>query len=195
MFTEKQLKDLLKAQSDLNNAYVNNWIKEVPLSKWLCAFQCEWGEFLESTPRFYGHKWWKPTLEDDVQNSKVEIVDMLHFGLSIALLKNTDFDYNLVLNDFNDLKDDKDLSLERSQKAFILTCHTGIEGENEKFLSVFFYLLFTLCEYVHWNFDDLYNAYWKKNELNLQRIRGGYMEGKYQKVDNDGNEDNRKLDI
>ena len=82
MFTEKQLKDLLKAQSDLNNAYVNNWIKEVPLSKWLCAFQCEWAEFLESTPRFYGHKWWKPTLEDDIQNSKVEIVDMLHFGLS-----------------------------------------------------------------------------------------------------------------
>jgi hypothetical protein len=31
--------------------------------------------------------------------------------------------------------------------------------------------------------------------LNLQRIENGYLDGTYEKVDSNGNEDNRKLEI
>lgn len=45
------------------------------------------------------------------------------------------------------------------------------------------------------SFQDVYNGYFLKNELNLTRIKGGYMEGEYQKIDMNGNEDNRNLDL
>ena len=42
---------------------------------------------------------------------------------------------------------------------------------------------------------DVYKGYFLKNELNLQRIENGYLEGTYEKVDAQGNEDNRKLSV
>ena len=60
---------------------------------------------------------------------------------------------------------------------------------------VFTLFLRSLCFYVNWSFLDLYEAYWKKNELNILRIQAGYMVGKYKKVDENGEEDNRRLEI
>jgi dimeric dUTPase (all-alpha-NTP-PPase superfamily) len=43
--------------------------------------------------------------------------------------------------------------------------------------------------------EELENGYYQKNKLNHSRIEGGYTEGNYQKIDENGQEDNRKLEI
>lgn len=214
MFTKDQLKRLIVAQNTLNEHYVPNWRNEVPKEKFLSAFQCEWAEFLESAPRFYDHKWWKPTMKDDTQNVKVEIVDLLHFGLSLMILqqKGIQFDNqnNLDTKEFEKLysemrseyliirEESKEIysDLISVQELFTKISIFSISDEKVDLFGIVFTLfLRSLCFYVNWSFLDLYQAYWQKNELNLQRIQNGYMEGKYQKVDENGEEDNRRLVI
>jgi hypothetical protein len=43
--------------------------------------------------------------------------------------------------------------------------------------------------------EDLENGYYQKNKLNHNRVEGGYMDGNYQKYDENGQEDNRKLSL
>lgn len=214
MFTQDQLKRLIVAQNTLNEHYIPNWKNKVPKEKFLAALQCEWAEFLESAPRFYDHKWWKPTMQDDIQNVKVEIVDLLHFGLSLMILQQKGIHFDEE-NNINVEKFDKFYSLLRSEYLILreesVEIYNNLISVQELFtkISIFsiseekvdlFGLVFTLflrslCFYVNWNFLDLYEAYWKKNELNILRIQNGYMEGKYQKVDENGEEDNRRLAI
>ena len=51
--------------------------------------------------------WWKPKMQDDTQNVKVEIVDLLHFGLSLMILqqKGIQFDEqnNINVEEFDKL--------------------------------------------------------------------------------------------
>lgn len=214
MFTKDQLKRLIVAQNTLNEHYVPNWKNEVPKEKFLSAFQCEWAEFLESAPRFYDHKWWKPTMQDDTQNVKVEIVDLLHFGLSLMILQqkgiNFDNQNNIDTEEFEKLyselrseyliirEESKEIynDLISVQELFTKIAIFSISDEKVDLFGIVFTLfLRSLCFYVNWSFLDLYQAYWQKNELNLLRIQNGYMEGNYQKVDENGEEDNRRLII
>ena len=214
MFTHDQLKRLIIAQNTLNEHYVPNWKNEVPKEKFLSAFQCEWAEFLESAPRFYDHKWWKPTMKDDTQNVKVEIVDLLHFGLSLMILQqkgiNFDNQNKIDAEEFDKLysemrseyliirEESKEIysDLISVQELFTKISIFSISDEKVDLFGIVFTLfLRSLCFYVNWSFLDLYQAYWQKNELNLLRIQNGYMEGNYKKVDENGEEDNRRLVI
>ena len=214
MFTQDQLKRLIVAQNTLNEHYIPNWKNKVPKEKFLAALQCEWAEFLESATRFDDHKWCKPTMQDDIQNVKVEIVDLLHFGLSLMILQQKGIHFDEE-NNINVEKFDKFYSLLRSEYLILreesVDIYNNLISVQELFtkISIFFFFfekddlfgfvftlfLRSLCFYVNWSFLDLYEAYWKKNELNILRIQNGYMEGKYQKVDENGEEDNRRLAI
>lgn len=206
--TKDKVSDLLKAQNALNDKYVQGWRDELQLEHFKSAFLCEFAEFLESTPRFgvntpkfTGWKWWKTYLEDDVQNSKVEIIDMLHFGLSYHILakfrenklysKPEDFDNNEFLIDV------LDALFPKSEKKNLLRL---AYHEMDKFfetanLSHLFAFLSILASHHYMSMYDVYKGYFLKNELNLQRIENGYLEGTYEKVDAQGNEDNRSLKV
>lgn len=204
---KSQISDLLRAQSVLNDAYVKGWRDELELEHFKSALLCELAEFLESTPRFgintpkfTGWKWWKTYLKDDVQNSKVEIVDILHFGLSYHMLacykenglyaNPEDFDNSEFIKDYEQISTDafKDNLLKEAYFALDVFLSTAD-------LRSLFYFLDVLASYHNMNMYDVYKGYFLKNELNLQRIENGYLEGTYEKVDSNGNEDNRKLEI
>ena len=206
--TKDKVSDLLKAQNALNDKYVQGWRDELQLEHFKSAFLCEFAEFLESTPRFgvntrrfTGWKWWKTYLKDDVQNSKVEIIDILHFGLSYHMLakfqekglysKPEDFDDNEFLIDVPEGLYDKCDKKNLLKLAYF---------EMEKFfetanLSHLFGFLSVLAHHHNMSMYDVYKGYFLKNELNLQRIENGYLEGTYKKVDAQGNEDNRNLKV
>ena len=153
-------------------------------------------------------------MQDDVQNVKVEIVDLLDFGLSLMILQQKGIHFD-EQNNINVEEFDKLYSEMRSEYLIIreesLEIYSDLISVQELFtkISIFsisdekvdlFGIVFTLflrslCFYVNWSFLDLYEAYWKKNELNILRIQNGYMEGKYKKVDENGEEDNRRLEI
>ena len=56
-------------------------------------------------------------------------------------------------------------------------------------------MLEVMASYHNMSLDEVYKGYFLKNELNLKRIQNGYLDGTYQKVDKNGNEDNRDLMI
>lgn len=206
-FDGQKMSDLLKAQALLNDKYVKNWKEELELEHFKSALLCEFAEFLESTPRFgintrkfTGWKYWKNYLEDDTQNSKIEIIDILHFGLSYHIL----FQYKnrFLYNDERDFEKNpfvytitKEKNYEKEKNKLKLAYKELDEFFNKGKLLNLFNFLEILASHHNMSMYDLYKGYFLKNELNLQRIENGYLEGTYQKVDSQGNEDNRRLQV
>lgn len=197
-FNQEQLDKLLIAQTELNKEYSGiGWYVDVNRLHFLTAAITEVAEFLESAPRIGvvgtdGWKWWRKTLQNDDQNIKVEVVDVLHFTLSIMLQSSVktgqfiDPEVDTLM-----LSDDPFEGVLRSlAKLTISVCDKNasvIDNSKE--------LLVNLMRVTNITPDQLFDWYWKKNALNLERIRSGYMSGEYQKHDADGNEDNRKLNL
>lgn len=201
---------VVEAQNELNKQYSGeDWGEKIPKSHFLAAALAEMGELLESSPRTgdtdSGWKWWRENLENDANNTKIEAVDILHFVLSALILSyNGDIeklnsDYNLCSTSFkeeldNILNDDKStgpvFDLISGLSVFTLT---ALASEPHEVLNTFMFVVSGISIYADLQPNEMIELYMKKNDLNHKRIDGGYKEGKYEKVDSEGNEDNQKL--
>lgn len=201
-FTTEQLQKLLESQNALNIEYTGEeWADKVPDSKFVAAVVTEVAEFLESAPENW--KWWKPHLENEAQNLVIETIDVLHFSLSLFLKA---YPMSKILYDHEQFKDQMIEEIE-VQDDIALLMHAvggymylnggyGIVERNTLSLFSFFYIFMNIMTQISdRTLDEIYEGYFKKNELNLHRIRNGYMTGDYQKHDEDGAEDNAKLDV
>lgn len=214
--TYDELYKLLEAQNSLNENYVKNWIYNTDLFALYAAYETEFSEFLESSPQFGNWKYWKKYLKDDKQNGIIEIIDMLHFGLSLVMkqhfLDAEDLDaYDTLKEEYQTQKitnEHLDAIItecaENIKDTFNFETFGDLEGAFET-KADFYYSGFQLddlllnisllAKYYDKTLKDIYSGYFLKNELNLHRIQNGYLEGTYQKVDENGNEDNRKLEV
>lgn len=129
----------------------------------------------------YGWKWWKHQ-ETDLDQVKLEIVDIWHFGLSMIVIEGRSVEQ--VANEMiagqssNDsiefLQAVEALAITALEKSFELKC----------FMSVMRATPMTL--------NELYGIYKGKHVLNRFRQANGYKEGSYRKIW-DGREDNIHL--
>jgi len=204
--------EIVQAQAELNVKYSGeDWAEKIPQSHLLSAFFAELGELLESSPRTgdteTGWKWWKPYLENDENNNKVEAVDMIHFTLSSLIVKYNK-DLNALMTDYNacstsykesgeeiineEVSGGVSFDLIASTSVFALSI---LQTEKEESLNMFMFLINALCHYAEMEPNEMYDLYMKKNKLNHERVEGGYTESEdsYEKYDEDGNEDNTKL--
>jgi len=172
-------KQLLEAQEELNVKYSGEkWNEKIPFEFFNLALLDEVGEFTHSVQPLWA--WWKKT-EMDEQNAIIEIIDVLHFGLSCVLyLKQRNIE-EILKEDINE----ETLPVSFSLAKFL---------ENAT-LSNLHNLILALSNFVGVDIERIFKGYFKKNELNHKRVEGGYKEGKYQKIDENGEEDNRKLDV
>lgn len=199
-FTQEQLETLLNAQDNLNIKYLSEeWRAQINQASVCTAIQTEVAEYLESAPRLCDWKWWKPTLENDYQNMVVETVDVLHFLLTSLMLtesKENILNINAKISN-NDTEDDNDIVniLGYSSLFIIDTIIESNDTKLEERLVIFYTLLEAMSKGCNRTLEGIYNGYFKKNELNRKRIDNGYREGTYQKLDEDGNEDNKKLEV
>lgn len=204
-FTKEQLRTILDAQESLNEKYTGkDWRDAIPLSSFLSALDTEVSEYLESSPRVGdnekikndGWKWWK-ALENDNQNQAIETIDVLHFGASILMylrtkeeilkLNETIQDTELEINPERPISD-----ILRSKSKLILG---AFENDFVEVMYSLMELLVVMSNSCNRNLDDIYNGYFKKNQLNAKRVDSGYMTGEYKKLDENGNEDNRYLNV
>lgn len=131
----------------------------------------------------YGWKWWKRQ-DPDVEQVKLELVDIFHFGLSLDHL--TGASYEVLAEQIA-----SNMTVEKSGDFL---------GALEKFAvatlggKCFHSRLFAqLMVDVDMTFDDLYVGYIGKNVLNFFRQDNGYKDGSYRKHWHDGREDNEHL--
>ena len=174
---QTQIQIMLELQDAINVRVSDDWrLKDFA---WYRAIWTECAELMDH----YGWKWWKQQTPD-IEQVRLELIDIWHFGLSILLQNNFPVPSLLTQlekaftspgrsNDFHEILE--------SFTAYTLT---------EKDFSIPLYV--ALLQSVDMSFDELYCGYIGKNVLNFFRQDHGYQEGSYVKLWN-GREDNEHL--
>jgi dimeric dUTPase (all-alpha-NTP-PPase superfamily) len=168
---------MLGLQDSMNTKVNTDWRSAE--NEWYRAIWMEASEMLEH----YGWKWWKKQ-EPDVMQVKLEVVDIVHFALSIRLEQNKTLDETaeLIASEFKNSMQAEDIK--KSIECLALLTLTD-QGAHFTFIA-------GIMKQLNMSFDELYEIYVGKNVLNMFRQDNGYKEGTYKKMWN-GREDNEYL--
>lgn len=172
-----QLATMLDMQNAMNTKVHADWRNQG--FAWYRAIWTECAELMDH----YGWKWWKKQTPD-VDQVKLELVDIWHFGLSICLLQSDNHGQlaQSLAAEFGDGAQNGDFRalLEDFTAATLVT-----KGFDTR-------LFARLLAAVGMDFDELYMRYMGKNVLNFFRQDNGYQDGSYRKNWH-GKEDNEHL--
>ena len=148
-------------------------------NEWYRAIWMESSEMLEH----YGWKWWKKQ-KPDVMQVKLEVVDIVHFALSIRLEQGAALEQTAaaIAAEFSNpvVSDDIKTTIEWLAKQTLID-----QGAH-------FSIIAGVMQHLDMAFDELYEIYVGKNVLNMFRQDHGYKEGTYLKIWQ-GREDNEHL--
>lgn len=174
---KQKLINMLELQDAMNSKVNPDWRSAG--NEWYRAIWMEASEMLEH----YGWKWWKKQ-DADVMQVKLEVVDIVHFALSIRLEQNHSAEdaAELIAADFENHMQAEDIR--KSIECLALLTLTD-QGAHFTFIA-------GIMKHLDMSFDELYEIYIGKNVLNMFRQDNGYKEGTYNKVWN-GREDNEYL--
>jgi dimeric dUTPase (all-alpha-NTP-PPase superfamily) len=174
---KQKLVNMLILQDSMNTKVNLDWRSAG--NEWYRAIWMEVSEMLEH----YGWKWWKKQ-EPDMMQVKLEVVDIVHFALSIRLEQNKSLEESaqLIADDFANPMQAEDIR--KTIECLALVTLTD-QGAHFSFIA-------GIMKYLDMSFDELYEIYVGKNVLNMFRQDNGYKEGTYNKVWN-GREDNEYL--
>jgi len=174
---KQKIMNMLELQDSMNSKVNPDWRSAG--NEWYRAIWMEASEMLEH----YGWKWWKKQ-EPDVMQVKLEVVDIVHFALSIRLEQNLSVDETaeVIAKDFENSMQAEDLS--KTIECLALLTLTD-QGAHFSFIA-------GIMKILEMPFDELYEIYVGKNVLNMFRQDNGYKEGTYKKMWN-GREDNEYL--
>ncbi|MDH3632588.1 MAG: dUTP diphosphatase [Gammaproteobacteria bacterium] len=172
-----QLLVMLEMQ-DAMNARVNPDWRQAG-NAWYRAIWTECAEMLDH----YGWKWWKHQ-QPDLEQVRLELVDILHFAMSDYLLQDID-------NDVVAARIEAELSDPR-QSADIRSAIEIMAQSTITQQSMHFSDFANIMALIEMDFDQLYRTYVGKNVLNFFRQDHGYKDGSYIKIWA-GREDNEHL--
>ena len=161
----EQIKEMMSIQDELNSRLNPEWKKEGWNFK--LAANVEMVEAIDH----YGWKWWKHQ-EPDIDQVKMEMVDIFHFLLSEAIVFNTDV--NRIAAEFNCASN---LKLKLNDFLFSAGKFIVVDYSIGKF-----YYFFRCLHCIDMSFDELRQLYLGKSILNKLRWDNGYDDGTYVKV-------------
>ncbi len=168
---------MLELQDAMNSKVHPQWRAQG--NAWYRAIWVECAELLDH----YGWKWWKAQ-QPDMEQVELELIDIWHFGMSIALEAGGSYEH--IAEDLAERlhqraqQDDFREAIERFAETTLNTKGFDVAGFAE---------LLSLADV---SFDTLFRSYVAKNVLNIFRQDHGYKEGTYSKLWN-GREDNEHL--
>ena len=163
---------------DAMNARVNpDWRNAG--NAWYRAIWTECAEMLDH----YGWKWWKHQ-EPDLEQVRLELVDILHFAMSDYLIREDDNTAvaERIAAELADPRQGRDI------RAAIEDMAQNTIARQSMHFSDFA----SIMAMIDMDFEQLYRTYVGKNVLNFFRQDHGYQDGSYVKIW-DGREDNEHL--
>ena len=175
---KQALVNMLTMQHSMNSRVHENWIEQD--FAWYRAAWIECGELIEH----YGYKWWKKQ-EPDIEQVRLEVIDIWHFGLSALLTDCTPME-RLADEIAAELAGHTPSGLGVREATEELALHCL---QSKGFSPARFWDLMLASGL---DFDSLYTAYVGKNVLNFFRQDHGYKDGSYVK-NWGGREDNEHL--
>jgi dimeric dUTPase (all-alpha-NTP-PPase superfamily) len=169
---------VMLGMQDAMNAHVNPEWRQAG-NAWYRAIWTECAEMLDH----YGWKWWKHQ-QPDLEQVRLELVDILHFAMSDYLLQESDNAAAAVR-----------IEAELSDPGQCADLRTAIETMAQSTIakqSMHFSDFANIMVLIEMDFDQLYRTYVGKNVLNFFRQDHGYKDGSYIKIWA-GREDNDHL--
>lgn len=190
-----QIKQMFALQQKLNDAtngliWTEGATKEGRQISWL---RCIYMEAAEAIDSFNWKHWKNIESSHDLDNAKVELVDIWHFIISESI----HFGDTQFAEAYVDMKPDRDINPEMTieilEKIVAVAASANVDKSQNALYDItglFFRALATMSMDV----SELYSRYIVKNQLNTFRQDHGYKKGSYVKMwtDNKGNsvEDN-----
>ena len=192
------LNEMFILQNKLNcetngNKWRHGYAKNNKKIDWYRCIYMEGAEAIDSFP----WKHWKDVKKEiDIDNLKIEIVDIWHFIMSEYIRKYYDNEYKKIefiaaefFEEYPALKIDRakkiDYSVEEKLKSLEILLESALQKDLEKIIRSFIHIM----NIFDIDMESLYKLYIGKNVLNKFRQDNGYQEGTYNKVWN-GEEDN-----
>jgi len=172
-----QIMAMLALQDSMNSKVHAQWREQG--YEWYRAIWVECAELMDH----YGWKWWKKQ-QPDVEQVKLELIDIWHFGLSDLLMQHDAVD---VLAQTLETALRENYAAQEFRRA--LENFVQITLNARAFDLAAFAHLMAAAEL---DFDALYRGYVGKNVLNFFRQDHGYKDGSYSK-NWAGREDNEHL--
>ncbi|WP_456379210.1 dUTP diphosphatase [Thiolapillus sp.] len=164
-----KLLNMLQLQDQLNRHINPHWLQAN--NEWYRAIWLESAELMEH----YGWKWWKAQ-EHDMEQIRLELIDIWHFGLSAELVSQQ--------GDHGAAADKMLEQLQEQQSTETDFCANVDQlarfALEQRALDMPAFL--SLLAAVDSSFDDLYRIYVGKNVLNRFRQDHGYKSGSYIKT-------------
>jgi dimeric dUTPase (all-alpha-NTP-PPase superfamily) len=176
---KQKITTMLELQDSMNSRVNPDWRNAG--NEWYRAIWMEASEMLEH----YGWKWWKKQ-EPDAMQVKLEIVDIVHFALSICLEEQKNSETDTIAAAIEVAFENPRATDDIRTTIELLAKETLVDQ------SAHFAIISGVMKQVAMPFDELYEIYVGKNVLNLFRQDNGYKEGTYSKIWN-GREDNEYL--
>ena len=177
---------MLQTMAEMQDAH-NTLVHEQWRTQGYEYYRAMWVECAEMLDHF-GWKWWKKQ-DGDLDQVKLELVDIWHFALS-ELLRKGDVDASIA-EAINDIPESSALTSEAQAEQFRLSiealaasCLRTRSFELQPFLDAMAALPMA--------FEELFALYIGKNMLNRFRQNNGYKTGEYRKLWG-GREDNEHL--
>ena len=177
-------KNMVELQHKFNKQVAEDYLDKN--SNWNSAIIAESGELLDSL----GYKWWKKQ-EPDMENVKVEAIDLLHFVISDILKLNYNYKESLEASFIDE-------TISEFEESFTSDIYEK-EFEDEDLFGLVnilnyneiprFATLKIMFKKLDMSNEDVYISYITKNCLNKFRQDNGYKDGSYIKNWN-GREDN-----
>jgi len=174
---QQQIRIMLDLQDNMNSKVHQDW--RAQNFEWYRAIWIECGELLDH----YGWKWWKKQ-SPDIEQVRLELIDIWHFGLSMLLMSQSDKDALAA-----DLTEQMQSSAAPENFPIALESFTAIVLAEKRFPIDSF---MSLLAGVELDTEGLYTSYVGKNVLNFFRQDNGYKDGSYRKLWA-GREDNEHL--
>ncbi|MCW8876740.1 MAG: dUTP diphosphatase [Kangiellaceae bacterium] len=174
---QKQLVTMLELQDGMNKKVHQDWLNQG--FEWYRAIWIECGEMLDH----YGWKWWKHQ-QPEMEQVKLELVDIFHFGLSCRLSDSDDLNKiaETLEYEFSDVRTNNEFRTTLEDLALNTLQTKSFNAQ-----------IFAGCmQQIDMSFDELFTSYVGKNVLNFFRQDHGYKDGSYIKEWN-GKEDNEHL--
>jgi len=173
------LENMLHLQNQLNRQINPDWLNAG--YAWHRAIWLESAELMEH----YGWKWWKAQ-EQDMEQIRLELIDIWHFGLSAELVRCQGDTEAAASN----LRQQMQQHSSSASEVLELVDQLALHALQHHCLDMAAFL--SLLERAGSHFDDLHRIYVGKNVLNRFRQDHGYKQGHYIKQW-EGREDNEHL--
>lgn len=182
--TRPQFVEMVVLQEELNEKYSGkSWRKTVPMGKIMSAFFTEYSEFLAEIETKW--LWYKKEPNFDKSKAIYELIDVIHFGLTLCLCRHSVNEIEALLSSDPNLgpyiyghADDEMCKINRSVNRFIW----AVDNDNLEYMIIgMSNIIKSGADLLDLEEYSIFDYYKIKNNRNHQRVDGGILDGKYNK--------------